>query len=1108
MAYHDRVLHAKLTPPRPNKRALPRPALVQKLKGVLDHRLTIVQAPVGFGKSTALMGLVEAITMAPTHAQVAWYTITEEDSEPERYLSYLIAAFHRSLPNLSDRPLAELEALEHSNGPKAWHNVIDALINAITQSSNAPIVLIEEDYHLIARNRLIAQLHERLVSYMPPNMHTLVSLRYPLDDPSLTAWRARGEVLDFGPSDLSFSLDEIKTLFGNLLGKPLSEADAQLLAEKTEGFPIAVQMIGQAVLSSTANNGDGGYSRSIGEILASSETPSSSLKALFDVLTRDLLNQLRPTLRDFLRDTCVLRVLSPAACDALTGKHGTSAAILNRLSERALFTTEIGKSSNREMRQRRSPQRLYRYHALFQEYLCSQLDPAQALKMHARAAEFYRTNNDLEAALYHTKMAGNVDKAAEDIEQLGEAVLHAGRLDTLAAWIHELPPTLLLKHPRLQLYLGDISRMKNRFSEALAWYSHAEAVWRSRGDRAGIGQALRAKAMIHLDTMQPALGQALLEQALALAEGIADQLMQARTLELLAENKLNLGQPDEAQKLLAQAQTLKTDKSSEDALSVRVKIRTGHLQEAKTILEAWAEAEQREAITDRSHRSYRETQLLLAFMHVLLGNLEQALRCANDGVALGERLRSPFISAMAQVRLGDIWQVKWLESLAATTSANQGDTSQWQQDAIRAYRNAIAIGKQLGVYRVQATAMRGLTRAIGMGGDLDMARAVAKEGVELGNKAGDGWISAHVEFSLGASLAHVGHADAVSVLNHALVGFRDFSDQFCIAATRLWLALAYFEAGQAEHAIAAISETLSLSQTHSYGFLFTKASLLGLPDVRRVLPLLMKMQQNAQHTRYVGELLAQLGLPKLEFHPGYQLRISTLGGFRVWRGAHEIQSTEWQRDKARQLFQLFIVHRGRRIQREEITETLWEGSKPDAAWRDFRVALNALFKAIEPNRESEAPSAYIGRDNTTYFLRPEADIWLDCAQFEQACQMGDFAAALKLYRGDFLPDAAYETWAIRERERLANLHLRAAEKLAQFKLDEKQPDETIALCERILQHDACWENAYRLAMVAYAQQGNRAQAMRMYERCVNTLRNELGVPPSKEIENLKLKMQN
>lgn len=1107
MAYHERVLLAKLMPPRLSKRALARPALVQKLKGALDHRLTILQAPVGFGKSTALAGLAEAIATPSVHAHVVWYTITEEDNDPERYLSYIIAAFHRAFPHFSDRPLAELEAIERISGQQPWHNVIDALINAITLVTNAPIVLIEEDYHLIARTKLIAQLNERLITYMPPNMHAVITVRYPLDDPSLTAWRVRGEVLDFGPNDLSFSLDDIKTLFANLLGKPLNEADAQLLAEKTEGFPIAVQMIGQAVISA-GNNSDGG-GRSIGDILNTSETSSSSLKALFDVLTRDLLNQLRPALRDFLRDTCVLRVLSPAACDALTGKPGTAAAILNRLSERGLFTVEVGKA-----RQKRGPtpnamQRLYRYHALFQEYLCSQLESDQALKMNVRAAEFYRLNGDLESALYHSKWAGDVEQAATDLEQLGESVLHAGRLDTLAGWIHELPPTVLLKHPRLHLYLGDISRMKNRFSEALAWYSHAEAVWRSRGDRAGIALALRSKAMIHLDTMQPALGQTLLEQALALTEGIEDQLMHAQTLELLAENKLNLGQPDEAQKLLAQAQTLKTAKSSDDALSVRVKIRTGRLQEAKDLLEAWADSEEREAITDRSHRSYRETQLLLAFTHVLFGDIDQAERRANEGLLLGERLRSPFITSMAQVRLGDVAQMRWLTSLAPVADSQSSQVqSQLQQEAIRAYRNAIAIGKQLGVYRVQATALRGLTRVIGMGGDLEAARGVAKEGVELGNKAGDGWISAHVEFSLGVSMAYLRHPDAVTMLTQALDGFRDFSDLFCIAAVRLWLALAYFETGQAEHALAAINETLTLSQAHGYDFLFTKVSLLGLPDVRRILPLLLQAQQNVQYTRYVGDLLTQLGLPNLEFHPGYQLRISTLGGFRVWRGAHELQSTEWQRDKARQLFQFLLVNRGRRLQREEITESLWEGSKPDAAWRDFRVALNALFKALEPNRESEAPSAYIGRDNTTYFLRPEADLWLDCAQFEQACRSNDFGRALALYQGEFLPDSAYETWAIRERERLADLHLRAAEKLAQQHVDEGRPDPAIELCERILRHDVCWENAYRLAMLAYAQQGNRAQAMRMYDRCVVALRDELGVPPSREIQQLKVKLQN
>ena len=48
----------------------------------------------------------------------------------------------------------------------------------------------------------------------------------------------------------------------------------------------------------------------------------------------------------------------------------------------------------------------------------------------------------------------------------------------------------------------------------------------------------------------------------------------------------------------------------------------------------------------------------------------------------------------------------------------------------------------------------------------------------------------------------------------------------------------------------------------------------------------------------------------------------------------------------------------------------------------------------------------------------------------------------------------------------------------------------------ILARDDCWEQAYRLMMMAYAQLGNRAQALRTYQRCVERLRQELDVEPS------------
>ncbi len=74
------------------------------------------------------------------------------------------------------------------------------------------------------------------------------------------------------------------------------------------------------------------------------------------------------------------------------------------------------------------------------------------------------------------------------------------------------------------------------------------------------------------------------------------------------------------------------------------------------------------------------------------------------------------------------------------------------------------------------------------------------------------------------------------------------------------------------------------------------------------------------------------------------------------------------------------------------------------------------------------------REGTAYRLRPEADVWLDAIEFDKACELGlrtsdllQLRSALRLYRGDYLPDALYEDWASEERERLLSLYLRAAD---------------------------------------------------------------------------------
>lgn len=101
-----------------------------------------------------------------------------------------------------------------------------------------------------------------------------------------------------------------------------------------------------------------------------------------------------------------------------------------------------------------------------------------------------------------------------------------------------------------------------------------------------------------------------------------------------------------------------------------------------------------------------------------------------------------------------------------------------------------------------------------------------------------------------------------------------------------------------------------------------------------------------------------------------------------------------------------------------------------------------------------------------------------------------------MYKGEYLPETLYETWAAEERERLAALFLESADKLTEKYLQQGKFAEAIDLAQRVLAHDNCWERAYRHLMQAYAALGDRGQMGRAYQRCVQTLRGELDLDPS------------
>lgn len=1064
----SRVLRTKLIPPLRNSRTLARPRVAEILMQALEYRLTILQAEAGYGKSTALAEL--AVDLRP----VIWYQVNEEDNDPPVFLLQLCHALQRAIPGITNLPVSFLEAWDGTQGPLPWRGILDQIINAIAERSSSPVLFILDDAHILTETGELPQILDRLIGMAPANFHILLSGRPTISLPTLARWRAQGEVLTLDQSVLTFNKNEIASLFGSLYGMELASDEVDSLFTYTEGWAIGLQLIWQSIRTQSP---------------LTLEFPlrwqTNSLETLFEMLAHEVFERQPADVREFLLVTSTLRDLHPEVCDALrrSAGHpaGDSSSMLAYLRRQDLFVVETSEGS-------------LRYHHIFHNFLRQQSSPVQRNQWNRDAAQYFLSYKDPESAIYHLLEAQAWDEVADLLDTYASTLLSTGRLDTLASYIDSLPSLSLHQHPVLMFTLGELARMHSRFDEALGWYKQAETTWRSRGQQDGIARAMRGQARVYLDTVDPSHAEHLLEEAIRLSDGFEDREAQVRLYELLAENKLNSGHVEDAERLRQRAEDLRAEGPSNDQLWFRVLLRTGRLEEARRGLEELAETENREPV--QTPRAHRETKLLLSLIYSLMGMGKHAYQSALQGTRRGDELRSPFITAVGHMRQGH----------ALNLNANMDDHV---TRALTEFEKTIDLSKTLDVPRLSVEANWGLCRAYGYRGDLQRAQRHAQEAINIAGEAGDEWIASLTRLTMGASLMRAARFEAAETwLNRAILGFEECSDSFGRSVARLWLAYGYFKQKKFERVAQILPDTLAICQQNGYHFFFTRPTLLGPSDERMFVPLLLHARQNGWEVGYIDRLLETMGLREIEIHPGFRLRVQTLGSFQAWRGSEAIPANGWRRESARQLFQLFITYRHAPLDRDQICEFLWPDADIATAHRNFKIALNTLYQVLEPERDPGSDSAFIFRDGTTYALRPHADLWVDAEQFSTLVRQAGktdverLQSAIELYRGEYLPESVYETWVAEERERLASLFLESADRLAEMLMAREQFAEVIDLSQRILTRDKCWERAYRHLMYSYDRLGDRGQLGRTYQRCVQALREELDVSPSPETQEL------
>ncbi len=169
------LLSTKLFLPAPRPTLVPRPRLTARLNEGLSGPLTLVSAPAGSGKTT-LLSEWRASEHSRTYA-LAWLSLDQNDNDPVRFLTYLIAAVATVRPGFGETP----RALLHASCPQLpeAQTILAHLISELGEQET-PLALVLDDYHLIT-TRPIHDALAFLLDHLPPQIHLVIlrSSHYP-----------------------------------------------------------------------------------------------------------------------------------------------------------------------------------------------------------------------------------------------------------------------------------------------------------------------------------------------------------------------------------------------------------------------------------------------------------------------------------------------------------------------------------------------------------------------------------------------------------------------------------------------------------------------------------------------------------------------------------------------------------------------------------------------------------------------------------------------------------------------------------------------------------------------------------------------------------------
>ena len=407
---------AKTRPPVLPPNLVLRPRLTDKIR----TPITFISAPGGFGKSILLNIWQQECCDMP----VAWATLDADDNHLLRFWSTVIMALRAVLPGFGQELMPYLQ-LPSTISPT---EIVTRLTNEFVCPDGKPFCagLVLDDFHHIQHPDIHTSLQTWL-ERLPPSLQLIISSRFrpPL---ALGRLRAMGLVTELDLDDLRFTLEEGMDLFRrHVRESTLAYGDIETLVKRTGGWAVGLTLAGLSLNKQQDQR----------HVLDSFSGAHLFFREYF---METALHQQSTAVQTFLLKTSILKQLTGALCDAVTGQTDGEQT-LTHLWQQNLFIT------------RSEEQAWYRYHDLFAEMLRNQLQaqfPDQIPVLHRLAAAWYESRNMLADAVSHLLFIEDWEGAAEVIEDVGlRELAESGEDSRLLRWLQQLPETVVQHHKTL-----------------------------------------------------------------------------------------------------------------------------------------------------------------------------------------------------------------------------------------------------------------------------------------------------------------------------------------------------------------------------------------------------------------------------------------------------------------------------------------------------------------------------------------------------------------------------------------------------------------------------------------------------------------------------------